>query len=79
MQYIEDGEAKTIEYEVESIIPGATTGVVRDYTISLKCTDPYFKDLADIEVVMASWVSDFIFRRVSRKRVAYLGTEKRTW
>ena len=61
MQYIEDGEAKTIEYEVESIIPGATTGVVRDYTISLKCTDPYFKDLADIEVVMASWVSDFYF------------------
>lgn len=61
MQYIEDGEAKAIEYEVESIIPGNTTGVVRDYTISLKCTDPYFKDLADIEVVMASWVSDFYF------------------
>lgn len=61
MQYIEAGEAKAIEYEVESIIPGATTGVVRDYTISLKCTDPYFKDLADIEVVMASWVSDFYF------------------
>ena len=61
MQYIEDGEAKAIEYEVESVIPGATTGVVRDYTISLKCTDPYFKDLADIEVVMASWVSDFYF------------------
>lgn len=61
MQYIEDGEAKTIDYEVENIIPGATTGVVRDYTISLKCTDPYFKDLTDIEVVMASWVSDFFF------------------
>ena len=61
MQYIEDGEAKTIDYEVENILPGATTGVVRDYTISLKCTDPYFKDLADIEVVMASWVSDFFF------------------
>ena len=47
MQYIEDGEVKAIDYEVENIIPGATTGVVRDYTISLKCTDPYFKDLAD--------------------------------
>ena len=34
MQYIEDGEAKTIDYEVENILPGATTGVVRDYTIS---------------------------------------------
>ncbi|MBQ6994962.1 MAG: phage tail family protein [Lachnospiraceae bacterium] len=61
MQYIEDGEAKTIDYEVESIIPGATTGVVRDYTISLRCTDPYFKDLSDVEVVMASWVSNFCF------------------
>lgn len=61
LQYIENGEAKTIEYEVESIIPGAATGVVRDYTISLKCMDPYFKDLSDIEVVMASWVSNFRF------------------
>lgn len=41
--------------------PGATTGVVRDYTISLICTDPYFKDLSDVEVVMASWVSDWYF------------------
>lgn len=62
LQYIEEGEAKTIDYEVESIIPGDITGVVRDYTISLKCTDPYFKDLSDIEVVMASWVSDFYFQ-----------------
>ena len=35
--------------------------MVRDYTISLKCTDPYFKDLSDVEVVMASWVSDWYF------------------
>lgn len=61
MEYIEDGESKVIEYEVEGIIPGEITGVVRDYTISLKCTDPYFKDLADTEVIMASWVSDFFF------------------
>lgn len=61
MQYIENGDVKAIEYEVEKIIPGETTGVVRDYTISLKCTDPYFKDLSDIEVVMASWVSNFRF------------------
>lgn len=61
LRYIEDGETKAIEYEVEKIIPGDTTGVVRDYTISLKCTDPYFKDLSDVEVVMASWVSDFCF------------------
>lgn len=61
MEYIEGGESKVIEYEVEGIIPGEITGVVRDYTISLKCTDPYFKDLTDTEVVMASWVSDVCF------------------
>lgn len=61
MEYIENGDSKVIEYEVESIIPGATTGVVRDYTISLKCTDPYFKDPMDTEIVMAQWVRDFFF------------------
>lgn len=61
MEYIENGESKVIEYEVESITPGATAGVVRDYTISLRCTDPYFKDPADTEIIMASWVSDFFF------------------
>jgi hypothetical protein len=61
LEYNEDGDTKTIEYIVESITPGATTGVVRDYTISLICTDPYFKDLSDVEVVMASWVSDWYF------------------
>ncbi|MDE6434646.1 MAG: phage tail family protein [Lachnospiraceae bacterium] len=61
MEYIESGKSKVIEYKVENISPGETTGVVRDYTISLKCTDPYFKDLTDTEVIMASWVSDFSF------------------
>ena len=61
LEYYEAGETKTIEYEVESIIPGKETGIVRDYTISLLCYDPYFKDLSDVEVVMASWVSDFYF------------------
>lgn len=61
LEYYEDGDTKTIEYEVEKILPGADTGVVRDYTISLICHDPYFKDLSDVEVVMASWVSDFYF------------------
>lgn len=61
MEYLENGKSKVIEYEVESITPGESIGVVRDYTISLKCTDPYFKDPVDTEVVMASWVSDFFF------------------
>ena len=61
LEYSEDGDIKIITYRVESVTPGATTGVVRDYTISLICTDPYFKDLSDVEVVMASWVSDWYF------------------
>lgn len=61
LEYYEDGDTKTIDYKVENIIPGTDTGVVRDYTISLICNDPYFKDLSDVEVVMASWVSDFYF------------------
>lgn len=61
LEYIENGESRVIEYIVESIVPGTTTGKVRDYTISLKCTDPYFKDITDTEVVMAAWVSNFCF------------------
>lgn len=61
LEYSEDGDVKTINYKVENVLPGAITGVVRDYTISLKCPDPYFKDLSDVEVVMASWVSDWYF------------------
>lgn len=61
LAYSEADKTKVIEYRVESIIPGATTGKVRDYTISLKCTEPYFKDLTDIEVIMASWVSATTF------------------
>lgn len=61
LEYYEDGDTKTIEYITESITPGASTGVVRDYTISLICTDPYFKDLSDVEVTMANWVSDWYF------------------
>lgn len=46
LEYSEDGDVKTINYKVENVLPGAITGVVRDYTISLKCPDPYFKDLS---------------------------------
>lgn len=62
LEYIENGESKVIEYEVEGILPGESVGVVRDYTISLLCTDPYFKDLTDMEITMAAWVSDFFFQ-----------------
>lgn len=61
MEYIEGGKRKTIEYKVESLVPGAIKGVVRDYTVSLRCPDPYFRDPADTEVRMAYWTSDFSF------------------
>ena len=58
--YVEDGDTKQIEYEVEDIEIGET-GVVRDVVISLICPNPFFKDLEDVEVVMASWVDDLEF------------------
>lgn len=61
LQYCEGNSIKEIKYEVESIIPGTSKGVVRDYTISLICVDPYFKDLSDIEIVMSGWVPDWYF------------------
>lgn len=58
--YMEDGDTKEIDYKVEDIDIGET-GVVRDIVISLICPDPFFKDLEDVEVVMASWVDDLEF------------------
>lgn len=60
LQYLENGETRTIDYKVENLWVGET-GKVRDITISLICPDPYFKDLTDIEVTMASWVDDLEF------------------
>lgn len=61
LAYTENGKTKVIDYEVKGIIPGLTTGKVRDYTISLKCPKPHFQDLSDVEVIMASWVSNVRF------------------
>ncbi len=58
--YMEDGDTKQIDYEVEDIDIGET-GVVRDAVISLICPEPFFKDLDDVEVIMASWVDDLEF------------------
>ena len=48
------------DYKVEDIDIGEK-GVVRDIVISLICPDPFFKDLDDVEIVMASWVDDLEF------------------
>lgn len=61
LAYTENGKTKVIDYKVEGVIPGVETGKVRDYTISLRCPKPHFKDLSDVEVIMASWVSNVRF------------------
>lgn len=56
--YIEEQEIRTIDYKVESV-EIEDTGVVRNITISLLCPDPFFRDLEDIQVVMAGWKKTF--------------------
>lgn len=58
--YEEDGDTKQIDYKVEDIDIGES-GVVRDIVISLICPKPFFEDLEDVEIVMASWVDDLEF------------------
>lgn len=64
MQRIDDD----IKATVKKIIQGnekrkrrMLNGNASAFDRSLICTDPYFKDLSDVEVVMASWVSDWYF------------------
>lgn len=58
--YIEDTITRTIDYKVESVnIEG--NGVVKEVTISLLCMDPFFLDVNDTIVEMASWKSNFEF------------------
>ena len=61
LEYVENGDSRSIEYIVEAIMPGMTRGRVRNYAVSLICPSPYFTDLADIEVMMASWVPNVFF------------------
>ena len=58
--YMEDGDTKQIDYKVEDI-DIEESGVVRNIVISLICPNPFFEDLADVEIVMASWVDDLEF------------------
>ena len=56
--YIEGGETRVIDYKVEGIDIDEA-GVVRNFSISLLCPDPFFRDLEDISVSMASWTGLF--------------------
>ena len=56
--YTENEETRQIEYIAENI-EISETGVVRTVTVSLLCSDPYFKDIDDIEINMTSWIPMF--------------------
>lgn len=56
--YMEDEETRVIDYKVEELEIGEK-GVVRNITISLLCPDPFFRDLEDLSVSMASWTGLF--------------------
>lgn len=56
--YMENEEVRVIDYKVEEL-EIEETGIVRNITISLLCPDPFFRDLEDISVSMASWTGLF--------------------
>ncbi len=56
--YMEGSETRVIDYKVEGIDIDEA-GVVRNFSISLLCPDPFFRDLEDISVSMASWTGLF--------------------
>ena len=55
---MEGSETRVIDYKVEGIDIDEA-GVVRNFSISLLCPDPFFRDLEDISVSMASWTGLF--------------------
>lgn len=60
LTFIEEDEKRIIDYRVESVDID-NTGVNRSATISLICPDPFFKDIADTEIIMAGWENAFEF------------------
>ena len=56
--YMENEEVRVIDYKVEDIDIDEK-GIVRNFTISLLCPDPFFRDLEDLSVSMASWTGLF--------------------
>lgn len=68
LYYYEDNIARKINYIVESV-ELEEKGIPRAFTISLICPYPYFKDIEDSKVSMATWTPTFVFPMVSEKDV----------
>mgnify|MGYP002624031966 CR=1 FL=1 len=66
--YYEDNQARKIKYIVENV-EVAEKGIPRTFTISLICPNPYFTDLEESEVSMASWTPKFSFPMISEQNV----------
>ncbi len=66
--YYEEDIKRKISYTVEDI--GITEkGIPRIFTISLICPNPYFTDLEETEVSMATWTPKFCFPMISERGI----------
>lgn len=61
IKYIEGSEERIIKWDDIDNLDIDPTGVIRNITISFKCTDPFFKDPYDTTVTMAGWEGGFEF------------------
>jgi len=61
-------KGKKITYIVESV-EVEEKGIPRMFTVSLICPNPYFKDLEESKVAMATWSPKFCFPMISEKDV----------
>lgn len=64
----DSGEGKKISYIVESV-EIEEKGIPRIFTISLICPNPYFTDLEESKVSMATWTPKFCFPMISEKNI----------
>lgn len=62
----ENTKGKKISYIVEDV-EISDTGFPKIFTISLMCPDPYFKDLEESEISMATWSPAFCFPMISEE------------
>lgn len=70
--YKDDLNERKCEYYTERI-QGSGEGRSRVYTISLLCPDPFFYDMEDISVSMASWIRNFTFPHIFKKEKEVFG------
>lgn len=66
LYYYEDNIKRKINYVVEDV-DVADKGIPRTFTISLICPNPYFEDLQESEISMATWTPCFCFPMISEQ------------